>query len=88
MTEAQEKILLHTLGLDRSPTSYRNFYLTGRGCTDFHAVQDLVAKGFLSRGRKAVSYEGIQEMHYYSVTEAGKAEAARIKSIQRSRPTA
>lgn len=87
MTEVQQRILLHVLGLDRSPNSYRNFYLTGRGCTDFHAVKDLVEKGLLSQGRKAVSYQGIQEMHYYHATEAGQAEASRIKSMQRSMPT-
>lgn len=87
MTVAQQGILLHVLGLDRSPKAYRNFYLTGRGCTDFHAVEDLVTKGILTKGRKAVAYVEIQEMHFYHATEAGKAAAARIKTIHQSRPT-
>lgn len=82
MTDTERRILLHTLGLDQSPNSYRNFYLTGPGCTDYDEVKEMVANGLLIQGRKAVPYQGIQEMHYYHATEAGQVEAARIRSIQ------
>lgn len=67
LTKSQRRAMLHALGLDRKPKSYRNRYHAPTGSTDAEMWTDLVAGGCAA----LVHVEG--NLALFTVTDAGRA---------------
>lgn len=72
-TENQRDILRHALGLNRSKESYRNYFVTGEGSTDYADCMALVEVGLMERRGGGSEETGGDDL--FQVTQAGKAIA-------------
>ena len=71
MTKNQEQILFHSLGYEYTPQwntkagGYRNYYATGKECSDYNEIQQLVKEGYME-------YNGsMNTSEYFTVTKKG-----------------
>ena len=68
-TKKERNIMRHALGITGGGSSYRNYFSTGPGCTDYEACQGLVDKGLMT-----VRKHPFCDDYLFYVTDAGKAE--------------
>lgn len=82
---AKLNILRHSLGLkdDGKGRPYRNYFVTGEGCTDYPLCMALVSEGLMTR---RAGYELSGGYDVFCVTEAGRA-AALSKAMPTPRET-
>lgn len=69
MTDAQRLNVEHALGLDRGPTSYRNFFITDAASADAAMWHELVALGYADVVPHMLAPNSLR----FRVTEAGRA---------------
>lgn len=70
LTSEKLHILRHSLGLTRAKESYRNWFVTGPGSTDFELCRELVVDGFM-REQPPTELTGGDSL--FIVTPRGKA---------------
>lgn len=70
VSQEEKQILLHTLGLDREKTAYRNHFVAGPGHDELPILQSLCEKGYMIQTR-APSFCPLTDM-VFSVTDTGK----------------
>lgn len=74
LTQKQEDILLHTLGLPSDLGAYyRNGYATGPGCDGWDNIQVMVSCGLMIRGRDIPG-----SWIYFHATDEGKRQALEL----------
>lgn len=72
-TEAQRKLLKHTLGLNRSNgTPYRNHFVSGAGDADLPDLESLVEQGLMYRRVNLPAFSNPDDIVFH-VTDAGYA---------------
>ena len=77
MSDAEYKILKHTLGADKPQDDgsfYRNRFVTGKGSDDFDICQELVLKGVFDVKRNVEAFGGDD---IFWATDLGKDIATR-----------
>ena len=70
MTDITEKhldLLVHSLGLDRSKTPYRNYFAAEEGHFEFQELEELVEAGYMRKTKHPMGPGFI-----FTVTEDGK----------------
>lgn len=89
LTTEQLDILLHTTGLDRSETSYRNHFVTDEGCDDYNMLLDLVTSGHMVMrldpfGTKSKVFSATQLGHDACIDHKQQQKIAYTKNTTRS----
>ena len=70
-TKKERDIMRHALGITGGGSSYRNYFCTGPGSSDYDACQELVAKGLMTVRKHPFCADNL-----YYVTDAGKTEVS------------
>jgi len=67
LTSKEKHILKHSLGLNIKKVSYRNYFTASEDHDDYEVLENLRARGFMSRFKSRVCCDYI-----YHVTNKGK----------------
>ncbi len=68
LRDEEAGIIRHTLGLDRAKESYRNYFCTHPGASNWDAIQSLVQLGFMQLTSKIND----DRDYLFRVTDAGR----------------